>query len=81
MVKMTKLLCVLAAAGMLAACGEKGDVVNYKQGKYQGKPDTRPYESAPGPYAGGKWTAGDKSSWETSIKQRQQAQNEYNRAE
>ena len=65
----------------LTACGEKGEVVNYKQGKYQGKADTRPYENAPTAFAGGKWTAGDKTSWEVAIKQRQQAQNEYNRAE
>ena len=71
---------VVLVAG-LAACGEKGEVVNYKQGKYQGKADTRPYENAPSTFAGSKWTAGDKTSWEVAIKQRQQAQNEYNRAE
>lgn len=31
----------------LAACGERPQVVNYKQGTYQGKPDTQPWSNAP----------------------------------
>jgi uncharacterized lipoprotein len=31
----------------IAACSERSQVVNYKQGTYQGKPDTPPYQSAP----------------------------------
>ena len=30
----------VAAALVLAGCGERPQVINYKQGKYQGKPDT-----------------------------------------
>jgi hypothetical protein len=80
--RLTHFAVLAASAAFLVACGEKGDVTVYKQGKYQGKPDAKPYESAPNAYSNGsKWTAGDKTSWETALKQRQQAQNEYNRTE
>jgi len=72
---------ILAATLALGACGEKEQVVVYKQGKYQGKPDTRAWDNEP-PVAdllGGKWTKGDRTSWEEAVKQRQLAQNEYQR--
>ena len=68
--------CAAAVCG-LAACGEFDQVVVYKQGKYQGKPDGKPWDSEP--LAESKWTKGDKNSWETQIKQRNQGQNEYKR--
>ncbi len=72
-------------AGALAGCGDQsqlGQSTTYKQGKYQGKPDTRPYETGPGAYSqGAQWTAGDKTAWEAAIKRRQQDQNEYAKAE
>ena len=55
----------------LAACGESPQVVNYKQGTYQGKRDTPPYDSPA--------FKGDKQAWENAIKTRQQNQNEYKR--
>ena len=55
----------------LAACGERPQVIEYKQGKYQGKPDQPPWDSA-------KFN-GNKSEWELAIKQRNQNQNEYRR--
>jgi hypothetical protein len=70
-----------AAALGLAACGEGEQVIVYKQGKYQGKPDTRPWENEPlarGPLDG-KWTKGDRASWENQIKERQLAQHEHKR--
>ena len=72
---------LVAAALALAACGEKEQVVVYKQGKYQGKPDNRSWDSEPLPadFRGGKWTKGDRASWEESIKQRQLAQHEHRR--
>jgi hypothetical protein len=75
-------LAVLAAVG-LAGCGESEQVVVYKQGKYQGKPDTRSWDNAPlaAEQRGGSWTTGDRASWETQIKSRQLAQNEYKRIE
>ena len=55
----------------LAACGERPQVVNYKQGTYQGKPDTPPYQNAT--------YNGDKTAWELAIATRTQSQNEYKR--
>ena len=57
-----------ALAVALAAC-ERPQVVNYKQGTYQGKPDTPPYANAP--------FNDNKEEWERSIRARQQAQSEY----
>lgn len=55
----------------LAGCGERSQVVDYKQGKYQGKPDKPAYDSAP-------WN-GNKRDWELALAQRNQSQNEYKR--
>jgi hypothetical protein len=33
-----------ALAVLLAGCGERPQVIEYKQGKYQGRPDTQPYD-------------------------------------
>ena len=86
--KRTSSRCLLAAAAVLAVlglsgCGESEQVVVYKQGKYQGKPDTKPWENEPGGsvYTTSKWSKGDKTSWETAIKSRNQGQNEYTRTE
>lgn len=67
---------ILLLAGCLAvlgltACGEKEQVVVYKQGKYQGKSDGKPWDN---PSFGG-----DKAKWEGSIRARNQNQNEYKR--
>ena len=61
----------LAFVLAVAACGERPQVVQYKQGNYQGKPDTPPYEGAP--------FNGNKAEWERAIKTRNQNQNEYKR--
>ena len=73
----------LAATVALGACGEREQVIVYKQGKYQGKPDTKPWENGPGEslYTTSKWNQGDKTSWESAVKARNLAQNEYNRVE
>jgi hypothetical protein len=46
-------------------------VIDYKQGKYQGKPDEPPYAAAP--------FNGNKDQWERDIRNRTQNQNEYRR--
>ena len=71
---------VLFAAG-LGACGERDQVTVYKQGKYQGKPDSRSWENEPLPqeFRGGSWKKGDRTSWEEQIKNRQLAQHEHRR--
>ncbi|HTJ97295.1 MAG TPA: hypothetical protein VL381_07480, partial [Rhodocyclaceae bacterium] len=58
-------------AFVLTACGERPQVVQYKQGQYQGKTDTRPYDNAT--------YGGDKAKWENDIRGRGQNQNEYKR--
>ena len=61
---------VLACAALaLAGCGERPQVVTYKQGTYQGKPDTPPYANAP--------FNGNEQQWENAIRTRNLAQNEY----
>jgi hypothetical protein len=59
----------VAAALILAGCGERPQVINYKQGKYQGKPDTPAFSNAP--------FNGNKQQWENEIDTRTQTQNEY----
>jgi hypothetical protein len=46
----------LAAILAVAACGERPQVTNFKQGKYAGKPDTPAYHAAP--------FNGDRAAWE-----------------
>ena len=53
----------------VAACGERPQVIQYKQGTYQGKPFTQPSQNAP--------YNGDKAAWERTVAQRAQGQNEY----
>jgi hypothetical protein len=53
----------------LAGCGERPQVINYKQGKYQGKPDTPSWSNAP--------FNGNRQQWEHEIDTRNQEQNEY----
>ena len=57
----------------IAGCGERPQVVEYKKGQYQGKTDTRPWE-------GGDFK-GDKLAWESALRNRAQAQNEYKRTQ
>ncbi len=72
---MTRRILVVGAALALAlgltACSERPQVVNYKQGTYQGKPDERPYD-------GGQFN-GNQQEWERAIRSRNQYQNEYKR--
>lgn len=64
---------VVVSTLSLSACGEKEQVIVYKQGKYQGKPDSKPWENDQ--------FKGNQAQWETAIKTRNQSQNEYTRAE
>jgi hypothetical protein len=58
-----------ALALALAGCGERPQVINYKQGTYQGKPDTPAYAGTP--------FNGNKQQWDNTIDTRAQSQNEY----
>ncbi len=66
------LLAVVAGA-VNAGCGERPQVVEYKKGQYQGKTDAQPWDSAQ--------FKGDKQAWESALRQRNQAQNEYQRTQ
>ncbi len=86
MISARKLIVAVAALAVtagLAGCGEQEQVIVYQQGKYQGKPDTKPWDNDPSAslYTTSTWTKGDKSSWETALKSRTQNQNEYTRTE
>jgi hypothetical protein len=73
MITMRTMAAIVAAAAALAlaGCGERPQVINYKQGTYQGKPDTPAYKNAP--------FNGNKQQWDNAIDTRMQAQNEYAR--
>lgn len=77
--KLIVAVAALVATAGLAGCGETEQVIVYQQGKYQGKPDTKPWENEPGSslYTTSKWSKGDKSSWEATLRSRSQGQNEY----
>ncbi len=64
-------LAVVATSVLLVGCGERPQVINYKQGTYQGKPDTPAYSNAP--------FNGNRQQWDNAIDTRTQAQNEYAR--
>ena len=76
-------LALLMTLAVLAvsACGEREQVAEFKRGKYQGKPDSQSWANAPASaeLRGGTWKAGDRTSWEESIKNRQLSQHEYKR--
>jgi hypothetical protein len=59
------------AALMLAGCGERPQVIQFRQGTYQGSPDEAPYASAP--------FNGNRDLWERDIRARTQNQNEFRR--
>jgi len=76
-----KTVFLLIAVLGLVACGESEQVVVYEQGKYKGKKDGLPWDNEPvvTELRGGKWTKGNRESWEESIKNRQLAQHEHKR--
>jgi major membrane immunogen (membrane-anchored lipoprotein) len=71
MIRVSLAVAAVSAVALLVACGERPQVLEYKQGTYQGKPDTPAYKNAP-------WD-GDKTAWEKTLAQRNQNQNEYKR--
>lgn len=68
-----KLVLAFAASALtliLAGCGDKPVV--YKQGQYQGKADSKPWDNDQ--------FKGSQVEWEKAIKARNQGQDEYSRA-
>ena len=64
-------LILLMAALMLAGCGDRDKAVVYKQGVYQGKTDSAPWNNA--------LYKGDKARWESDIRARNREQDESRR--
>ena len=56
---------------LAVGCSERPQVAQYKQGTYQGKPDTPPYQNSQ--------FNGDKAAWDRALATRAQNQNEYSR--
>lgn len=71
-------LAALVATG-LAGCGEREQTALYKDGKYRGKPDAKPWDNVPPAYGSASWAKGDHESWENQVKARNESQNEYRR--
>ena len=71
-------LALVLAIG-LAGCGEKPQTTLYKDGKFRGKPDMRPWENAPAAYGSPDWKKGDQASWDIKVRDRAGTQNEYGR--
>ncbi len=64
-----------------AGCAEKPQDAPFKSGKYQGKPDTRPWEGSTLVFESGEFKRGEKGAWESAMRTRAQNQNEYSRAQ
>jgi len=65
-------LMLIAAAALLAACGEKPQTIG------GAKQDAAPYSGTGKPFVDAGWKPGDKVSWESHLKARgQNSQNEY----
>jgi hypothetical protein len=73
------LLAMVALLG-LVACGDREPTAEARR-SYQGKPDNPAWNNEPlaAEYGGGKWTKGDRASWERDIKARQLTQHENQR--
>ena len=69
----TRIALTIVSVATLALAGRaaRPQVINYKQGTYQGKPDTPAYQGAP--------FNGNKQQWDNAIETRMQSQNEYTR--
>lgn len=63
----------------IAGCGEREQTALYKDGKYRGKPDTRPWDNAPPTPGSAEWKKGDQASWENAVRTRNAGQNENRR--
>ncbi len=69
-------LCAVSLGLLLAGCGDKVQV-GAAPAK---KADAKAWEGASNDYVAPGWKAGDQGSWESQMRTRAQAQNEYNRS-
>ncbi len=71
----TVTLCATICLLGLAACSEKPQTAGAAR-----KTDAAAYTGASAAYTAAGFKAGDKTAWESQIRQRNQGQNEYSRA-
>ena len=71
MIRVSLAVAAVSAVALLGACGERPQVLEYKQGTYQGKPDTPAWKDKP-------WN-GNREEWNVALDTRAQNQNEYKR--
>ena len=69
----------LTAGVLLAACGERAQVLDTASGKKADEPPWAASKSAEPGFAAAGWKGGDKTAWTGQIHQRNQAQNDYAR--
>ena len=70
---MKRTVCLMALAALLSACGEKPQTLG------TGK-DASPYNGTGKAFVEAGWKPGDKASWESQLKARNQyGQNDYSR--
>jgi major membrane immunogen (membrane-anchored lipoprotein) len=74
-------LAIVLGAALVGCSKQEQAAETNKNGKYAGKPDTRPWESEKTAFTDAKLNKGDKAAWETAIKARNQAQNEYTKTQ
>jgi hypothetical protein len=71
---MMRAIPILAAMLVLAGCGEKEQTASSGY-----KPDEKAWQTAATPYGARNYKGGDRAAWETQMRERIQAQNEYGR--
>ncbi|WP_156396310.1 hypothetical protein [Noviherbaspirillum sp. Root189] len=62
------------SAALLAGCGEKDQIMSKDT---TNRSDVAPWQGAKNAYLAKGWSPGDQKSWETQLRTRGQAQNEY----
>jgi major membrane immunogen (membrane-anchored lipoprotein) len=73
MMRATMILAAVAAASLLAACGER-DQSLAKRSHHE-----EPWKGAKNNFVAKTWTPGTKEAWETQLRTRAMTQNEYNK--
>lgn len=63
---MVAALLALGAAG----CGERDQTTSYRDGKYRGKSDMRPWDNEAASTSPGAWQKGDREAWENEVRAR-----------
>lgn len=72
---MNRIIAMTAALLLLAACSDKEQSISSSY-----KPDQKAWQATAGsPYNAAGYKAGEKAAWDTQMRDRAQAQNEYNK--